>query len=121
MRINQEIIQITEAAADHLKKIIEQSGDGNAIRLSIKKTGCSGYMYVPEVVQQQRAGDLKIANPYGFDIFLDAQCEKIIAGTVIDYVIKSLGVKQLEFINPNAVSLCGCGESFKLKGDEASE
>lgn len=121
MKDNQDIIQITQAAADHLKKIIAQSTDGDAIRLSVKKTGCSGYMYVPEVVQQARANDLKIANPYGFDIFLDAQSENIMTGTVIDYVAKSLGVKQLEFINPNAVSLCGCGESFKLKGDESSE
>ncbi len=110
------IIEFTDAAIQHIKTVIAQTKNGVAFRLSIKQTGCSGYMYVPDVVSEPKPGDqeLQIKN---ITIYLDPKCISLIQGTVIDYVTKELGMQQLVFNNPNAESLCGCGESFNLKDD----
>ena len=47
------IISLTEKANDHLKsKIADNKGMG--FRLSVKKTGCSGYAYVPEIINTKK-------------------------------------------------------------------
>src|SRR3990167_6479189 len=108
------MITFTEAALKHIKKMLINRGENPAFRLSVKKTGCSGYMYVPEIVIAKKENDIEISQS-NFIIYLDKDAAPLIQGTVIDYVKKSLGVSQLEFQNPNAESLCGCGESFNLK------
>ena len=113
------IITLTDKAFNHVKKTIEHRGSGKGFRLSIKQTGCSGYMYVPEIVDAPHAGDIEVLTRDGITIYLDAACEAIVTGTKIDYVTKNLGMQQLEFDNPNVDSTCGCGESFNLK--EADE
>ena len=113
--MKEEIIKLTDAAAGHIQKIIKQRGSGIGFRISVKETGCSGYMYQPEIVDDVKPSDLSIDAPQGLLVFVDPECVKIIKGTTLDYVQKSLGQQQLLFNNPNVVSECGCGESFNLK------
>ena len=113
------MITITDAAKNHLQKMLEKKGVCAAFRLSVKKTGCSGYQYVPEIVLQKNPSDIEITEKT-FLFYLDADSVSIIKGTAIDYVQKSLGISQLVFDNPNADSLCGCGESFNLKTDSGN-
>lgn len=108
------MITLTPLAKQHIQKILENKGKNAAFRLSVKQTGCSGYMYVPEIVLQKKENDIEM-RVADFSICIDEKAVPMIKGTVIDYVKKSLGVSQLEFQNPNADSLCGCGESFNLK------
>ncbi len=108
------IIQLTENAESHIQKMIQQR-QAKAFRLSVKKTGCSGYMYKPEVVDKINPDDVRVETERGLTLFLDAHCLSLIKGTTVDYVRKGLGQSQLQFINPNAASECGCGESFNLK------
>jgi len=46
-------------------------------------------------------------------IFIDPQALLTVIGTQMDYKEDSL-VSEFTFINPNATSACGCGESFKV-------
>lgn len=108
-----EILSFTEAAKKHILKQITANG-GNHFRLSIKRTGCSGYMYVPDIVSQAEQDDVIITQFDQHQILLDAKFVDLVQGTQVDYVSKSLGMKQLIFNNPNAESLCGCGESFTI-------
>lgn len=108
------MIKFTEAALSHIQKMLVNRGENAAFRLSVKKTGCSGYMYVPEIVNTKKDSDIEIRES-DLIIYIDHDAVPLIKGTVVDYVKKSLGVSQLEFQNPNAESLCGCGESFNLK------
>lgn len=89
-------------------------GENPAFRISVKKTGCSGYMYVPEIVNTKKETDIEIREP-DLLIYIDRDSLPMLDGTVVDYVQKNLGLSQLIFNNPNAESLCGCGESFNLK------
>jgi iron-sulfur cluster assembly accessory protein len=108
------MITLTESAIAHIQHMLKNKGENAAFRLSIKKTGCSGYMYVPEIVTAKKESDIEIRES-NLIIYIDKDAAPLIHGTVVDYVKKSLGVSQLEFRNPNAESLCGCGESFNLK------
>ena len=111
------IIQLTVAAINHIKNVIERRGGGIGFRISIKKTGCSGYMYVPVVVDAATEGDIQEQVSDDLLVFIDPACADILDGTLLDYVKKDLGMEMLQFNNPNAEGLCGCGESFKLKGE----
>ena len=46
-------IHFTEAACAYIKKMIEKK-NGLGLRLSVKKTGCSGHAYLPVVVNEAR-------------------------------------------------------------------
>ncbi len=110
------IILLTKNAAEHIQSLLSKKGENYFFRLWIKKTGCSGYMYMPEIVDSKKPNDIEI-KINNLIIYVDPDCISKIAGTEIDYVKRGLGVSQLEFKNPNAESLCGCGESFNLKGE----
>lgn len=107
------IITLTPAAKAHIQKMLENKGKSAAFHLSVKQTGCSGYMYVPEIVSQKKETDAEIHDD-DLLIYIDHDAVPLIKGTQIDYVKKSLGVYQLVFHNPNAEGLCGCGESFQI-------
>lgn len=115
MNDQKTIIKLTDAAVAHINKTIEQRGGGIGLRLSIKVTGCSGYMYNPEIIDEKKSDDIQMVTPEGLQIFIDPDCVDIIKGTTLDFVKKELGQHQLLFINPNVASECGCGESFNLK------
>lgn len=110
------ILQFTDKAIEHINKSLIRFPRGG-FRLSIKKTGCSGYKYIPEVTAEPKANDLEFIAEQGLKVFIDAACVKVVAGTVVDLVSKGLGQKQLVFNNPNVSGECGCGESFHLPED----
>lgn len=109
------IVTLSDKAIAHIQRMITRRGSGIGFRLGVKQTGCSGYMYVPEIIDNEQPDDIKVSEHGGFVLYVDLNCVDIIKGTYIDYVAKKFGLEQLEYDNPNADSLCGCGESFNLK------
>ena len=113
------MITLTDTAKTHIQNILQKKGENAIFRLSVKKTGCSGYMYVPEILRQKKEEtDIEVSN-LSFVMHVDAKSLPLFDGTEIDYVKKGLGVSQLEYHNPQADSLCGCGESFSVKTEKA--
>ncbi|MCD6039277.1 MAG: iscA [Gammaproteobacteria bacterium] len=110
------LITLTDAAVSHIKNNLEKKNDGIGFRLSIKKTGCSGYAYVPSIIHKVIPNDLHFTAQEGLSIYIDREWEGFIKGTIIDYVAdkNTIGLpqKRLVFINPNEKNRCGCGESF---------
>lgn len=112
-----EPIKLTDAAIVHLKKMIADEKDAIGFRLSLKKTGCSGYAYAPEIIKQAIAQDNHQIMD-GLHVYVDPACAGFIDGLVIDYVSDTntgLKQKRLAFINPNEKNRCGCGESFTVE------
>ena len=114
-----DLLNFTEAATAHIKSmLIKQQGLG--FRVSIKKTGCSGFSYVPTIISQLIEGDLYFKSPADLNVYVDPDpdCLKYVKGLTIDYVEEkkegSLKQKKLIFINPNEKGRCGCGESFHV-------
>lgn len=110
------MISFTPAAIEHIKKMLHKEAEGIGFRLSVKKTGCSGYAYVPEIIKQTKEADLQITTD-DLHVYIDPACVEYIKGVVIDYTADTVGLKQkrLVFINPNEKNRCGCGESFTIE------
>jgi iron-sulfur cluster assembly accessory protein len=107
-------ITITEPAIAHIQKIISAAKEPSFFRLAVKKSGCSGYRYDPQVVASTESGDVEVSITDDWVIFVEAGTERFFDGLTIELVEKFLG-HQLVFVNPNADDECGCGESFSLK------
>ena len=117
--MNAEILlNLTPKAIAHIEQSIKSSADGRHFRLTIKRTGCTGWMYRPDIVAEPQVGDIEVPLQTSFKIFLDPACVDLVRGTVVDIEEKSLGFTQMVFNNPNVESLCGCGESFNVKSEE---
>lgn len=112
-----ELLQFTEAALAYIKGMLAQSPDKQGFRVSVKKTGCSGYSYAPALAEEALEGDLQWLVG-DLPVYVDPACVEYVKGLTVDYIEekKEGGLKQkkLVFINPNEKSRCGCGESFHV-------
>lgn len=109
-------IQLTESAKEHIKRLLDKQG-GIAFRLSIKKTGCSGYSYVPSIVNEISPEETVLNEIADFPVLIDTQYADLLQTLRIDLVEENnMGLKQkkLMFVNPKESGRCGCGESFHI-------
>ena len=110
-------ITFTNAACVHIKKKIADQ-HGVSFRLTIKKTGCSGFSYAPAVVEKINPTDITFEIESGIKISIDPTWAHLFEGLKVDFVEEEksgLKQKRLIFINPNEASRCGCGESFHVE------
>lgn len=116
----EKIISLTPAAEQHIKSMLAKQKTALGFRLSVKKVGCSGLTYVPELVQQNQVNneDVMFFTANGLQIFVDKQWVDALRGTVVDLSSKGIGQTQLVYQNPNVANECGCGESFHLKEEK---
>ncbi|MFL0810734.1 MAG: iron-sulfur cluster assembly accessory protein [Agarilytica sp.] len=108
----EQAVSVTPAAAEHFAKTLHNSS-AKALRISLKKSGCTGFKYVIDEVEAAEEGDIEIALENGIQIYLDPQHLPALSGMVIDYVTEGLN-KNLVLNNPNVKDICGCGESFSV-------
>lgn len=104
-------ISLTPSATERVRNFISREG-GVALRLGVRKTGCSGWAYTVELANRIEAedvvfeqDDVKVVVKHDSLAFLD--------GSTIDFVSEGLG-SSFRFDNPNATEECGCGESFTI-------
>lgn len=109
----QETVSVTSAAAAHFKRQLAASESSSAVRLSVKQSGCTGWMYVVDLVSEAKADDLHVPIEGGIELLVDAKSLSVVSGTEIDYVTEGLN-RQLKFNNPRVKDYCGCGESFSV-------
>jgi iron-sulfur cluster assembly accessory protein len=111
--MNDQVITLTDAAIDHIKNMAKKVDNAKGFRLSLKKTGCSGMAYVPDIISKVNDNDFHFVQQ-DLHIYVDREHENFLRDTVIDYVADNVGLKQkrLVFINPHEKNRCGCGESF---------
>ena len=105
-------VTLTEAAATHISKFLENRGKGEGIRLGVKPSGCSGMSYVIEFVDEIDADD-QIFEGFGVKIFVDPKSLIYLDGTELDFAKEGLN-EGFKFNNPNVKDACGCGESFNV-------
>ncbi len=108
----QQAVQVTPAAVAHFKRQLDNS-QNTAVRLSVKQSGCTGWMYVVDLVNESRADDLHLSLGDGVELLVDPKSLPVVGGTEIDYVTEGVN-RQLKFNNPRVKDYCGCGESFSV-------
>jgi iron-sulfur cluster assembly protein len=106
-------LSLTPAAIRHVKKILAKQTGRSCFRLSVKRSGCSGFAYVVDYVDSFLSEDLKFSID-DLVVFVDRESFPILQGVCIDYVQNGLN-GTLKFINPNQTGACGCGESFSIE------
>jgi len=106
-------ITLTHTAITRMLTGIAQHPEHSGVRLSIKKTGCSGLAYVVDYVSESSATDHVIALDAINYLCIDQESYRYIAGLNIDYVKQGINHKFV-FENPNQTGQCGCGESFTI-------
>lgn len=108
-----QAVSLTQAALQHLKQQLAKRGSGVGMRLAIKKSGCSGYAYVVDYVDEPNDEDKCYPLVDNLAIYVDMKSLPFVQGTQIDYIKEGLNARFV-FQNPNEQGSCGCGESFSV-------
>ena len=106
-----DFITITPKASKQVKYLISELPSDIGLRLAVKGGGCSGLSYDLQFTSEA-SGDT-IFDYEGYKVFMDAKSMIYLKGMSLDFE-DGLNGKGFQFINPNATSTCGCGESFSM-------
>jgi iron-sulfur cluster assembly protein len=107
----QKIVTLSPLAIERVKDFMAKDKDqANGLRIFVAPGGCSGYQYGMVLERTAKGDDICWADG-GINVYMDAQSAKVMEGAEIDFVetVQGSGFK---ISNPNAVSSCGCGNSF---------
>lgn len=107
-----DTISVTTAAARHFSQQLERSG-GKAVRISLKESGCSGYMYAIDEIEAPAEGDISMSLENGVVVCFSPADAVALRGSEIDYTKEGLN-QTLKINNPNVTDACGCGASFNI-------
>ena len=106
-------ITLTENAAKQIRKQLAKRGKGLALRIGVKKVGCSGFAYTFDYADEVRVDD-QIFESHNANVVIDTGSLPFLDGSRVDFVRDGLN-ESFRFDNPNVDNTCGCGESFSLK------
>jgi iron-sulfur cluster assembly accessory protein len=105
-------ITLSDVAIAHVQAYLLKEG-AKGLRLSVKKTGCSGLSYVMAYVDAPSENDVLIPINADFLLCVDKGSYPFLKGMRVDYVKQGLN-QRFAFDNPNEKGQCGCGESFTV-------
>jgi iron-sulfur cluster assembly accessory protein len=118
--INTESITLTQSAAEAVRALLEKKNlEGYALRVFVQGGGCSGFQYGMALEGNIREQDTKFEQ-HGVQLVIDEVSIDYLRGATVDYVEDVMG-SGFKIENPNAVSACGCGSSFRTKDSGADE
>jgi iron-sulfur cluster assembly protein len=107
------LMSLTDAAAEHLRRLYEAGGEGGRLlRIGVNTKGCSGMSYVMSWADAPAPTD-EVVTDKGLTLLIDRKASLFLIGTVMDYEAKALA-SGFTFTNPNEKGRCGCGESFHV-------
>jgi iron-sulfur cluster assembly protein len=110
-------IKLTENAAKQIQKQLAKRGKGLALRVGVKKVGCSGFAYTYAYADELRESD-RMFESCNAHVVVDVDFLPFLDGSRIDFVREGLN-ESFRFENPNVDNTCGCGESFSVKEEPA--
>jgi iron-sulfur cluster assembly accessory protein len=109
--VETQTITMTAGAANKVHELLAQENDPSlGLRVFVAGGGCSGLQYGMTLDEEQE-GDT-VVSVSNFNVFIDEMSLSYISGSEVDYVDSLMGAG-FTVNNPNAVSSCGCGHSFK--------
>ena len=105
------MIKLTSKAIEAIADVLltDPEVTGKHLRVAVRGGGCSGYEYVLDFDDPDE--DDQIINYPGVNVCIDPHTAGLLVGTVVDYISDSFKAG-FTFINPNARTTCGCGQSW---------
>jgi iron-sulfur cluster assembly protein len=115
------VVTLTERAADKVRALmaLEPAGEAEVLRIAVQGGGCGGYEYALGF-DRGAVDDDSESEYHGVRVVVDAASARYIRGATVDF-IESLSESGFKIDNPNASGSCGCGNSFQVAEDGASE
>ena len=108
------LVTLSDAAVAKLTELTREEVDPNVgLRVYVYSGGCSGYRYGMMLEDQPADEDIRVESK-GIRVYVDPQSTQLLTGSEIDYVDTLMGAG-FTVNNPNAVSGCGCGSSFRTE------
>jgi len=107
-------IEVTEDAAERALDLLDEEGLDTGVaglRLFVQQGGCAGLSYGMRFDTEPEDDD-QVYEHHGLRVFVDPASLNYVGGSVLDF---EAGLQGAGFTvdNPNVVSECGCGESFR--------
>ncbi len=113
-----DTIELTDAAAQMVQNLlVEKNVPDHGLRIFVAGGGCSGLQYGMALEEESRPYDHVVEHD-GIQVYVDPTSMMYLSGAVVDYEDSLMG-GGFRIDNPNAISSCGCGHSFKTSGDAA--
>ena len=116
LEIQTDTLSLTDAAASKLRELTAaETSPEIGLRVYVYSGGCSGFKYGMMIEDAPTAED-KMLEANGVKVYVDGKSIDLLKGAQIDYVDTLMGAG-FTVNNPNAVSACGCGSSFRTADD----
>jgi iron-sulfur cluster assembly protein len=113
------VLNLTDAAALKLRELTKEEANPDiGLRVYVYSGGCSGFRY-GMMLEDQPTPDDDTLEANGVKVYVDKQSLGVLSGAQIDYVDTLMGAG-FTVNNPNAVSACGCGSSFRTAEEAGS-
>lgn len=105
-------IQVTESAAQQIKKQLAKRGKGLGLKVGVKKSGCSGFAYTLDYSDEIGNDEVFFEN-FEVKVIVHNDDLPMVDGLRLDYRREGIN-EAFRFDNPNVTGTCGCGESFTV-------
>jgi iron-sulfur cluster assembly protein len=106
------MIKLTESAVQRIQDMLAKRDGSVGLRVGVVKSGCSGYSYAMDFATDISEQD-SVIEQGGVKVIVNTDDMPMLDGMELDFVKQGLN-QSFKFNNPNAVSECGCGESFSV-------
>lgn len=116
--IESAVLTLTGAAAQRIKSLKVEKGlsEEHGLRVFVSGGGCSGMQYGMAFDANPQTTD-RLVKIDGVTLIVDPASLPYLLGANIDFVDNMMG-GGFRIDNPNAVSTCGCGHSFRTGGEQ---
>jgi len=113
------LVSLSDAAATKLRELtVEEANPAIGLRVYVYSGGCSGFRYGMMLEDQPTSDDVSVESK-GIRVYVDRESTQYLQGSEIDYLDTLMGAG-FTVNNPNAVSACGCGSSFRTADSAGS-
>jgi iron-sulfur cluster assembly protein len=118
VQVETPVLTVTEAASQMIRTLLDQRQIPNhALRVFVSGGGCSGMQYGMAFEENPKDFD-QVVEANGVRLIIDPTSMMYLQGANIDFVDSLMG-GGFRIDNPNAVSSCGCGHSFRTASDSS--
>src|SRR4029450_12585594 len=105
------MINGSSTAAEKINELLaEENKVGSGLRVFVQGGGCSGFQYGLMIEENGSDAD-QVFESHGVKLYVDPISVRYLGGAEVDFVDTVTG-GGFTIKNPNAVSTCGCGQSF---------
>lgn len=118
-RIDAPVLNVTSNAVTVIRNLLaEREIPNHALRVFVSGGGCSGMQYGMAFEESARDFD-QVVEVDGVRLLVDPTSLMYLQGATIDFIDSLMG-GGFRIDNPNAVSSCGCGHSFRSGESEGA-